>query len=134
MAFLDKVLKAGQELVLSELQETTFLQLVNKSSCDIMDATMSSMDQLDWINAGPLFDRAYIPCNTSAERVAKINKNTVHCPFEMTLLFSDRTSDKFRMHQKYPIDRCAGFQHLYGPHDISYSSSGNKVIITIRDK
>ncbi|EFA12260.1 hypothetical protein TcasGA2_TC016124 [Tribolium castaneum] len=138
MAFLptlDKILRVGENLVSDDDDhQVTILQLDNKSNSDIMDATMSSMDEFDWVRAGPLFDRAYIPSKTSQERIAKLNKNALHCPFEMTLMFSDGTIDKFRMHQKYPIDRCAGFQHFNGPHDISYARNKNKVIITIKDK
>ncbi|EEZ97406.1 hypothetical protein TcasGA2_TC011235 [Tribolium castaneum] len=133
MEYVNMILQVGQK-VASECQQPTVLQLVNKSRCDIIDATMSSMDKFDWLMAGPLFDREHISSNSSQERNASLNKMATHCPFEMTLIFSDGTVDKFRMHQKFPFDGCSGFQHFIGPHTITFSSSENKVIITVEDK
>nr|XP_015839377.1 PREDICTED: uncharacterized protein LOC107398726 isoform X2 [Tribolium castaneum] len=132
MDLFSTIFQVGQK-VASECQQSTVLQLVNRSRSDIIDATMSSMDKFDWFMAGPLFDRPYIPSNSSQERSATLNTTAAHCPFEMTLIFSDGTMDKFRMHQKFPFDGCPGFQHFNGPHVITFACSENRVIITIRD-
>lgn len=128
--------KMGEDLFSNASAKiTTRLELVNNTKTDIINATMSSMDNFDWGGLQPLFKNDFIPSKTSKERIAILTENANHCPFEMKLIFADGTIDTFRMHQKYPFDKCRGFQHFTGPHKITPRSvDGNKVVIDIEDK
>ena len=111
------------------------IQVINSTDKDIVNTIVDRCVNYDWVgNNRP--DRNFQGFRISARggsvsQRASLNKPASNCPFNMTLVFSDGSVDKFRIHQKYVIGCCAEFSHSEKSHNITYDKSGNTLVIKV---
>jgi tetratricopeptide (TPR) repeat protein len=114
----------------------TSLQVINNTNTDIIKISVWSVDSFDWMsNCRPdlIFNGVSIGAKRSEEGQLIMNRVASNCPFNMTLLFRNGNIDTFRIHQKYVVGCCSGFEHMQRSHDISYVKRDDKLIINIEN-
>ncbi|RZC33859.1 TPR 11 domain containing protein, partial [Asbolus verrucosus] len=115
----------------------TRLRIVNNTNTDIINTSVSGIDNYDWDGGSRPdhnFNGVFIRSKCSEERREEVNRNARHCPFTMTLNFRNGNVDTFRIHQKQAIGCCDGFKHIRKSHDITYERIENNLLkITIEN-
>ncbi|KAJ3651895.1 hypothetical protein Zmor_017899 [Zophobas morio] len=114
----------------------THLLIQNFSTQDIITTVVTDLECFDFEKGnGPLerFQNVSIPSKSSLARQLEVNLIAKNCPFTMTLWFSDLTNDRFRINQKYAINKATADFLSGGNRIIEYMRSRNTIVVTVKD-
>jgi tetratricopeptide (TPR) repeat protein len=114
----------------------TRLQVINNTNTDIINISVSSVNGFDWIGdyrPDLTFNGVSIDAKHSEERQLALKRTARYCPFNMTLHFRNGNVDTYRIHQKYAVGCCPGFEHIQKSHNIYYGKVDRRIIIKIEN-
>ncbi|KAJ3651320.1 hypothetical protein Zmor_017370 [Zophobas morio] len=114
---------------------TSTIKIVNNTNTDIVKTSVFDMDKFDFQDSPNRpdrnLDKISILAKASIERQQDLFSPASHCPFTITLFFSDQTEDTFSIDLKYAVGCCHRFSHSKGTRKISHSVHDKKIIIII---